>query len=335
MTTRLFAVLLAFLVALPGIADAGPGRAACPADLQDEVRKGNRRTVEVIVDGDDAAISRLLGRHPLELKRRLRRGAVLEVPAGQLDALAGRCRRGGCVGQRGGHLAHGADHGDDRRRRGVGGPGDVAGRGERLGRGRGHRRLGHLAAQLAGRQGGGERGLHARPQPRPRPRRLRARHAHRRHRRRRGAATGKRKTRRGRHGPRRAPDQPAGARRHRRRPGGRRGRGHRLGDRQPRPVHHPRHQPVARHAGDPVLPGRPDGPGGGARREGRHRGGGVGRQPRPDRRRQDGAGERQLARQLALRHHGWRAARQRHRRPRRRHAGALELARPDRRSTTW
>ena len=29
---------------------------------------------------------------------------------------------------------------------------------------------------------------------------------------------------------------------------------HRLGDRQPRPLQHPRHQPVAGHAGDPVLP---------------------------------------------------------------------------------
>ena len=63
MTTRLSAVLLACLVALPGIADAGPGRARLSADLQDEIRKGNRRTVEVIVDGSDATISRVLGRH--------------------------------------------------------------------------------------------------------------------------------------------------------------------------------------------------------------------------------------------------------------------------------
>ena len=46
-------------------------------------------------------------------------------------------------------------------------------------------------------------------------------------------------------------------------------------------------------------------------------------------------GEHQLARQLALRHHGGRAARQRHGRPQRRHAGAVELARTDGRSTTW
>ena len=48
MTTRLFAVLLACLVALPGIAEAGPGRALLSTDLQDEVRKGNRRPVEAI-----------------------------------------------------------------------------------------------------------------------------------------------------------------------------------------------------------------------------------------------------------------------------------------------
>ena len=284
MTTRLFAVLLACLVALPGIADAGPGRARLSTDLQDEVRKGNRRTVEVIVDGDDAAISRLLGRHPLELKRRLRRGAVLEVPAGQLESLAADRRRGGDLGQRRGHLAHGADDGDDRRRRRVGGPGDVAGRGERLRRGRGHHRLGHLAAQRAGRQGGGERRLHAQPQPRPRPRRLRARHARRRHRRR-GGAGPEAQGRRRRHGARRAPRSTCAC------------------STTTAPARWPtwskpstgRSTNRAQYAirvinlslGTPVTQSYrddPHGPGGGARRQGRHRGGGVGRQPRRDRR---------------------------------------------------
>ena len=88
MTTRLSALLIALLMGLPALADAGPRRARLSGDLQDELRKGNRRTVEVIVAGGDDVISRLLSRHPLQLKRRLKRGAVLAVPAGQLDALA-------------------------------------------------------------------------------------------------------------------------------------------------------------------------------------------------------------------------------------------------------
>ncbi len=88
MTTRLSAALIALLVALPGTVDAAQRRARLSGDLQDEIRQGNRRTVEVIVDCTDETISRVLGRHPLELKRRLRRSCVLEVPAGMLDALA-------------------------------------------------------------------------------------------------------------------------------------------------------------------------------------------------------------------------------------------------------
>ena len=65
MTTRLFAALIALLVALPGLADAGPGRRArLSGDLQDEIRQGNRRTVEVIVDGSDDTISRMLDASP-------------------------------------------------------------------------------------------------------------------------------------------------------------------------------------------------------------------------------------------------------------------------------
>ena len=86
MTSRILAVLVAVAMASPAL--AGPGRRArLSTDVSDEIRKGNRSTVEVIVDGDDATISRVLSRHPLLLKKRLRRGAVLEVPAGQLDAL--------------------------------------------------------------------------------------------------------------------------------------------------------------------------------------------------------------------------------------------------------
>ena len=86
MTLRPFAVLVALAMAAPAV--AGPQRRArVSADLATELRTGNRTTVEVIVDGDDATISRVLARHPLQLKKRLKPGAVLEVPAGQLDAL--------------------------------------------------------------------------------------------------------------------------------------------------------------------------------------------------------------------------------------------------------
>ena len=89
MSTRLLVAFLAFLVAAPGAANAGPGRRArLSADLASELRSGNRRTVEVIVDGTDESISRVLSRQPVQLQKRLRRGAVLEVPAGLLDALA-------------------------------------------------------------------------------------------------------------------------------------------------------------------------------------------------------------------------------------------------------
>ena len=88
MTSRLLAIFVAFVVAAPGLAAGQGRRARLSADLNDEIRAGNRSTVEVIVDGDDATINRVLTRHPLTLKKRLRRGAVLEVPAGQLNRLA-------------------------------------------------------------------------------------------------------------------------------------------------------------------------------------------------------------------------------------------------------
>jgi subtilisin family serine protease len=88
MSTRFFRALVALLVAVPGLAVAGQGRASLSSDLQDELRKGNQRVVEVIVSGDDATISGVLSRHPVELKRKLKTSVVLQVPAGQLDALA-------------------------------------------------------------------------------------------------------------------------------------------------------------------------------------------------------------------------------------------------------
>ncbi len=88
MTSLLTALVVALIVAVPGLASAGPGaRAKLSADLRAEISRGNNSTVEVIVDGDEAAINRVLTRLPLTLKKRLGRGAVLEVPAHQLDAL--------------------------------------------------------------------------------------------------------------------------------------------------------------------------------------------------------------------------------------------------------
>ena len=186
MRTRLSVALIALLVALPGLADAGPGRRArLSGDLQDEIRKGNRRTVEVIVDGSDETISRVLGRHPLQLKRRLRRGAVLEVPAGMLDALTAdpdvRAVSANAVVT--GHMAlatttTGAD---------AAWSGLVASLGAVDGSGIGVAIVdsGISPHSALARQGGRERGLHAQPQSRPRARRIRARHARGRHRRRR------------------------------------------------------------------------------------------------------------------------------------------------------
>ena len=70
MTSRLFAALLPSWWPCPALPTPRQGRRArLSGDLQDEIRKGNRRTVEVIVSGDDATISRVLSRHPLQLKR--------------------------------------------------------------------------------------------------------------------------------------------------------------------------------------------------------------------------------------------------------------------------
>src|SRR5215471_2954058 len=63
-----------------------PHRARLSADLADPLSAGSS-SVEVIVDGDKAAVDRLAARYNLVVTRYMRSGGVLRVNAGQLSAL--------------------------------------------------------------------------------------------------------------------------------------------------------------------------------------------------------------------------------------------------------
>src|SRR5579872_1342084 len=70
--------------AAPALA-AGPG-ARLSADLADGLSAG-APALDVLVHGDKATVDALASRYNLRVKRYLRSGAVLQVTAGQLDAL--------------------------------------------------------------------------------------------------------------------------------------------------------------------------------------------------------------------------------------------------------
>ncbi len=66
---------------------AAAHRARLSADLADHLSAGSQ-TIDVIVHGDPAEVRQLATRYNLQVKKRLRTGAVLRITAGQLDALS-------------------------------------------------------------------------------------------------------------------------------------------------------------------------------------------------------------------------------------------------------
>jgi len=75
-------------LAAPTLAGAEPHRARLARDLAERLQAASNQVGDVIVDGDAAKIDRLAQRYGLVVKRRLERGAVVEITGGQLDALS-------------------------------------------------------------------------------------------------------------------------------------------------------------------------------------------------------------------------------------------------------
>ena len=84
-----FTVVLCAAFLLSADAASAQGRhARLSRDLAERVRAGDVREASVIVTGTDAQVQDLAVRHGLRIKKRLATGAVVEVPAGALAALA-------------------------------------------------------------------------------------------------------------------------------------------------------------------------------------------------------------------------------------------------------
>src|SRR5213080_4170827 len=87
LSLRLSTVALAaagILMAAPAHAEH---RARLSADLADHLAAGSQ-TIDVIVHGDAATVGALAARYNARIKKVLKGGAVLQVTAGQLDALS-------------------------------------------------------------------------------------------------------------------------------------------------------------------------------------------------------------------------------------------------------
>lgn len=85
--------LVLFAVAVSILASAGPAqaqsaRARLSRDLAERLAAGDLQPASVIVAGSDARIDAIAARHGLRVSKRLRTGAVLEVPGVALAALA-------------------------------------------------------------------------------------------------------------------------------------------------------------------------------------------------------------------------------------------------------
>src|SRR5688572_2786809 len=70
-------------------AEAQTRRALLSLDLEQRLRVGDTDSTSVIVSGSRARIARVAARHGLRIQKELETGAVLEVPAGMLAAVAG------------------------------------------------------------------------------------------------------------------------------------------------------------------------------------------------------------------------------------------------------
>ena len=81
------ALAIALSLAFPTAVDAGQ-RPRLSKTLADRLEAGSNEPVQIILDGDRTHVERLAKRYNLVVTRYLRRGGVLEVTGGQLDALA-------------------------------------------------------------------------------------------------------------------------------------------------------------------------------------------------------------------------------------------------------
>ena len=84
------AMLVSAVVFLASVtsADAQGRRAHLSADLQKHLETGDNAASTVILSGTSDQIAALAARHSLRIRRLLASGAVVDVPAGALDALA-------------------------------------------------------------------------------------------------------------------------------------------------------------------------------------------------------------------------------------------------------
>jgi serine protease AprX len=79
---------VAFLLISVTSADAQGHRAHLSADLQQHLEAGDSAPTTVILSGTSDQIAAVAARHSLRIRRLLASGAVVDVPAGALDALA-------------------------------------------------------------------------------------------------------------------------------------------------------------------------------------------------------------------------------------------------------
>ena len=79
---------VAFLLVSVASADAQGHRAHLSADLQKRLDAGDGASSTVILSGTSEQIAAIAARHSLRIRRMLAGGAVVDVPAGVLDALA-------------------------------------------------------------------------------------------------------------------------------------------------------------------------------------------------------------------------------------------------------
>src|SRR5436190_15658880 len=75
------------LIAVPG-AQAQGRRARLSEDLAKTLEQGDSATTTVIVTGSQARVQAIAAKHGLRINKLLATGAVLDVPAGSLSALA-------------------------------------------------------------------------------------------------------------------------------------------------------------------------------------------------------------------------------------------------------
>ena len=91
---RALLVCLAAALLLPATDVSAKGRRAArlSQDLQDRIQASSTDSTCVIVPGTQAQVDRMATRHGLRISKRLHTGAVMDVPAGKLAALAADAR---------------------------------------------------------------------------------------------------------------------------------------------------------------------------------------------------------------------------------------------------